>query len=83
MLHLSRGDLKNAEAEFLAAFDSLGANGARTEQLMTATELLRLARGRADEHVARARLADLYAGLAAEGTYGPQREAKALLTETA
>lgn len=83
MIYLGQRNHEMAEAELRAALGPLEAVGARVEQLLVATELLRLALGREDEAAARARVQDAYDRCAGGHQYRPQRAAKALLDETA
>jgi tetratricopeptide (TPR) repeat protein len=83
MTYLGEGRPDEARAEFERAYPLLERYGARVEMLMAATELLRLARGSADEAAARGRLARLYASFDPTLDYRPLRAAAALLEEVA
>ena len=81
MIYLGQRKHEMAEAELRAALGPLEALGARVEQLLVATELLRLALGREDEAAARARLVEIVSRVGGE-EFRPQRAARALLDQT-
>jgi class 3 adenylate cyclase/tetratricopeptide (TPR) repeat protein len=79
MILLGRGDRAGAAIELRAAASLLAAVGARAEELMAETELLRIVEGEAEVQRATRRIQVLLAQLGGE-RFRPQRAARALLS---
>jgi len=79
MVFLLQDAAGKAEAELHQAVELLGEHGARVEQLMAASELLRLALGRPDEAAARARAAELLREITGGDAFPALREARELI----